>query len=196
MSTDPTLPECEDRFGGIRRQRGAATFLSVAALSFGALGFAACGEEEPVTAEEEAEIVETETPAADGTDDVDVDVDVEPEQVTLPALLEDPQEWVGKTVSVAGAVADEEVDGEQNLGAAFTIGDNLEEDLLVLPQQELTPEGITEGDVVIVEGTVRDVDEALAGQDDFLFEKEGLDAGFLDEFDGEVALVATRIQPE
>lgn len=194
MSTDPTLPEREDRFGGIRRQRGAATFLSVAALSFGALGFAACGEEEPVTAEEEAEIVETETPAADETDDVDVDV--EPEQVTLPALLEDPQEWVGKTVAVAGAVADEEVDGEQNLGAAFTIGANLEEDLLVLPQQELTPEGITEGDVIIVEGTVRDVDEALAGQDDFLFEKEGLDADFLDEFDGEVALVATKIQPE
>ena len=193
MSTDPTLPEHEDRCGGIRRPRRAATFLSVAALSFGTLGLAACGEEEPVTAEEEAEVVETETPVAEA-DDVDVDVDVEPENVTLPALLEDRQEWVGKTVSVAGGVTDEEVDGEQNVGAAFTIGDNLEEDLLVLPREELTPEGITEGSVVTVEGTVRNVDEALAGQEDFLFEKEGLDAGFLDDFDGEVALVATKIQ--
>ena len=192
MSTDPTLPEHQDSFSGMRRPRGAATFLSVAALSFGALGLAACGEEEPVAANEEAEIVETETPAPDAADDAVSEI--EPEQVTLPALLENPQEWVGETVAVAGGVTDEEVDGERNLGAAFTIGDNLEEDLLVLPRAELTPEGITEGGVVTVEGTVRDIDDALAGQDEFLFEKEGLDDAFLDDFEGEVALVATRIQ--
>lgn len=193
MSTDPTLPEPEGWLGGIRRRRGTATFLSIAALSFGGLGLAACGEEEPVTTNEEAEILETEPPVSEEEDDA---VSVDAEQVTLPRLLEDPQQWVGKTVAVAGGVTDEEVDGEQNLGAAFTIGDNLEEDLLVLPQAELTPEGITEGSVVTVEGTVRSVDEALAGQDEFLYEKEGLDAAFLDDFEGEVALVATKIQGE
>ena len=194
MSTDPTLPEPEGWLGGIRCQRGTATFLSIAALSFGALGLAACGEEEPATTDGEAEALETEPPVSEGEDDAVSAVDAE--DVTLPRLLEDPQQWVGKTVSVAGGVTDEEVDGEQNLGAAFTIGDNLEEDLLVLPQAELTPEGITEGSVVIVEGTVRSVDEALAGQDEFLYEKEGLDAAFLDDFEGEVALVATKIQDE
>ncbi len=194
MRTESNETEYETWIAGVRRPRRVATWLSVAALSLGGLGLAACGEEEPVAGDQETEIVEDEAAVtepetvSEGSDEV--------ERVTLPRLLSDPQQFVGQTVSVAGAVRDEEVDGEQNVGAAFTIGDALDEDLLVLPTAELTPQGITEDSVVIVEGTVRDLDDALVDQEQFLFEEEGIKDTFLNEFEDEVALVATRIRDE
>lgn len=186
VQTEPT--DHQDLLDRFRSQRGFATLLSVAALSFGGVGLAACGEDEPVeevATEETPEVVEE--PAEE-------DADVE--QTTLPRLLSNPEDFVGQTVDVAGAVIDEEVDGESNTGAAFTIGEVLDEDLLILPQSEsdLTPEGIVEESVVTVRGTVVEVTQNVAEEEDFLFEEEGMDDAFLDEFEGEYAIAATEIQ--
>ncbi len=75
--------------------------------------------------------------------------------------------------------------------AAFTIGENVEQDLLVLPTAEMTPEGIEDDSVLRVQGTVREVSATLADQDDFLFEEGNVDDGFLSDFQDEVA-IATR----
>lgn len=189
MQTEPT--DHQDLLDRIRGQRGVATLLSVAALSFGGIGLAACGEEEP------AEDVAIEEPAIEETPEVTeepAEEETELEQTTLPRLLSDPEQFVGQTVEVAGAVLDEEVDGESNTGAAFTIGEVLDEDLLILPKSDLTPEGIVEESVVTVRGKVMQVTQNVAEEDDFLFEEEGIDDAFLDEFEGEYAISATEIQ--
>lgn len=188
MQTEST--DNQNLLDRIRGQRGVATMLSVAALSFGGVGLAACGEEEPV------EDVATEEPAIDEGPEVTeepAEEETQIEETTLPRLLSDPEQFVGKTVEVAGAVLDEEVDGESNTGAAFTIGEVLDEDLLILPQSELTPEGIVEESVVTVRGTVVQVTQNVTEEEDFLFEDEGIDDAFLDDFEGEYAIRATEI---
>ncbi len=189
MQTEGT--DHQDFLDRFRSHRGVATMLSVAALSFGGLGLAACSEEEPV------EEVATEEPATEETPEVaeeSAEEEADVEQTTLPRLLSNPEDFVGQTVEVAGAVLDEEVDGESNTGAAFTIGEVLDEDLLILPQSELTPEGIVEESVVTVRGTVVQVTQNVVEEEDFLFEDEGMDDAFLDEFEGEYAISATEIQ--
>lgn len=193
MTVQTERTDHQDLLDRFRSQRGLATLLSVAALSFGGVGLAACGEDEP------AEEVVTEEPATEETPEVveePAEEDEDVEQTTLPRLLENPEDFVGQTVDVAGAVIDEEVVGESNTGAAFTIGEVLDEALLILPRSgsDLTPEGIVEESVVTVRGTVVEVTQNVVEEEDFLFEEEGMDDAFLDEFEGEYAIVATEIQ--
>lgn len=177
MQTEPT--DHEGLLDRVRNQRGVATMLSVAALSFGGIGLAACGEDEPV------QDAVTEEPATEETPEAAAETEVE--QTTLPRLLENPEDFNGQMVEVAGAVLDEEVVGETNEGAPFLIGDALEEDLLILPQGNLTPGGITEDSIVTVRGTVVEVTQSVA-------EEEGMGDAFLEEFEGEYAIQATEIE--
>jgi hypothetical protein len=171
-------------------RRRLPTLLSVAALAFGSLGIAACGEDESAGPES----------AGGGAGGADV-AEEEPAQgatgargeVTLSELLENPTRYVGQQVTVSGQVTDADVDREEASLAAFTLGEGVDEDLLVLPTQQVDVPAseITDESVLRVQGTVREVDEALADEGNFLFE-DGDDA-FLGDFADQVAIAATQI---
>jgi hypothetical protein len=112
--------------------------------------------------------------------------------VTLADVLDDPEEYLGRTVTVSGEV-DRLVIGAR----AFTIGDRLattdEDDLLVIPRQSARAgaEAVDVASVVRVEGVVRRFTTPVE-DDDLLFDDEEDDA--LDEFEGEPAIVVTDIE--
>jgi hypothetical protein len=101
-----------------------------------------------------------------------------------------------QTVTVSGAVADSSVDGEENALASFTLGERVDEDLLVLPVSAGTvpAAGISDGQVLRVTGKVLRIDERLEQEDDFLYEAG--DDRFLMEFENEVALAATSVETD
>ncbi len=191
VNQERSAEEHEDKVMGVGFRRRLPTFLSVAALAIGGFGVAACGDDESAGPEAGgagaggADVVEEE-PEEGATG--------QPAEVTLTELLENPEAYVGQMVTVSGQVTDQEVDGEEGTAAAFTLGETVDEDLLVLPTAELTPEGITDESVIRVQGMVHEVNDTLADEEEFLFEEEeAVDDEFLSDFQDQVAIAATQI---
>jgi hypothetical protein len=110
--------------------------------------------------------------------------------VTLADVLGEPERYLGQQVTVSGEVARLAV-----ARGAFTIGDRVsprEDDLIVVPPPSgrSDPGELDEGSIVRVRGTVRRA-ATRSDDEDLLFEDEEDDA--LDEFEGEVAIDATRV---
>jgi len=173
------------------RRRTLPTLLSVGAIAFGSLGLIACGEEEsagPESGGGGAGSAAEEEPAQGAG--------AQPGEVTLGELLEEPERYAGQEVTVSGAVADSSVNGEENALASFTLGERVDEDLLVLPVSAGTvpAAGISDGQVLRVTGKVVRIDERLEQEDDFLYEAG--DDRFLMEFENEVALAATSVETD
>jgi hypothetical protein len=175
----------DERAKGVPAGRRIPTLLSVAALAIGGFGVAACGDEDSAG------------PESGGADVVEQ----EPEEgaaghlleVTLSELVETPNAYIGQVVTVSGRVADQEADRDEASKAAFTLGEDVDDDVLVLPTVGVIAEGITDAGVVRVKGTVHQVEDALADQEELLYEQDGVDDEFLDNFQDEVAIVATEI---
>ncbi len=109
----------------------------------------------------------------------------------LQDVLAEPDEHLGETVTVSGEVA-----RLDPIPAAFTIGDRVspqENELFVLPTRSSSlATGVLESDSVVrVEGTIRRITRDAATDDGLVFDDEEDDA--LDEFEGELAIEATRI---
>jgi hypothetical protein len=107
------------------------------------------------------------------------------EGVTLEEVVDDTDEFVGETVTVSGRV-------ERTVGPGFTIGEELDELVLVTPA--LSPGAlprISEGDVVQITGTVRDYE----GVDFRELYGPTFDTGLFSEFEDQALIVATGIDP-
>lgn len=188
MDVPPQDDEAPDA-PGVRRR--ILALLSVAALAFGSLGIVACGEEESAGTESGgagAADVGKEKPEQGAAD--------QPREVTLSELLENPAVYVGEEVAVSGQVTST-VNRDGASPAAITLGESVDEDVLVLATQQAkaTTSDIAGNRVLRVEGTVLKVDDALADEDEFLFEESG-DDEFLADYADEVAIAATEIGGE
>lgn len=190
MDVPPQDDEAPDA-PGVRRR--ILALLSVAALAFGSLGIVACGEEESAGTESGgagagAADVGKEKPEQGAAD--------QPREVTLSELLENPAVYVGEEVAVSGQVTST-VNRDGASPAAITLGESVDEDVLVLATQQAkaTTSDIAGNRVLRVEGTVLEVDDALADEDEFLFEESG-DDEFLADYADEVAIAATEIGGE
>ncbi len=161
------------------------TLLSVAALVTGAVGFAACADEDSAGPESGGADVVAQQPDEGAAGHL--------REVTLSELVETPNAYIGQVVTVSGRVADDEVDRDEASMAAFTLGENVEDDVLVLPTVDVTAEGIRDTTVVRVKGTVHQVEDALAERGQFRYEQDSVDDEFLDSFQDEVAIAATEI---
>ena len=117
------------------------------------------------------------------------------QEVTLSELLENPAAFVGRQVTVSGRVTETDVDGESARPAAFTLGEGVDEDVLVLPtaQAQIPTDAITDDSVLRVQGTVREVGDTLAEEDEFLYEEEPAEDAFLADFTDQVAIAATQV---
>lgn len=163
-------------------------FLSIAALIIGAVGFAACGDEDSAGPESGGADVAEQQPVGGGAGHL--------QEVTLSELGETPNAYIGQVVTVSGRVADDDVDRDRASMAAFSLGESVEDDVLVLPTVDAGAEGISEASVVRVKGTVHQVEDALAERQELLYEQDGIDDEFLDNFRDEIAIVATEIDTE
>ena len=110
---------------------------------------------------------------------------------TLRALLAEPERHLGDVVTVSGEVARLDL-----RPGAFTIGDRVapqENELFVLPTRSAAfdPAAVDADSVVRVQGTIRRVTTDDDEDDDLLFDDEEDDA--FDEFEGELAIKATRV---
>ena len=170
--------------------RSIRMFLLIAALIIGAVGFAACGDEDSAAPESGgADVAEQQQQPADGGAG-------HLQEVTLSELGETPNAYIGQVVTVSGRVADDDVDRDRASMAAFSLGESVEDDVLVLPTVDAGAEGISEASVVRVKGTVHQVEDALAERQELLYEQDGIDDEFLDNFQDEIAIVATEIDTE
>ena len=109
--------------------------------------------------------------------------------VTLGDVLDDPEGNLGREVTVSGEVKHILVDP-----GAFTIGDRVaarEDDLVVVPRRRAGRVEVDATSVVRVHGEVFRLPNP-PDEDDVLFEDEEDDA--LDEFEGEPAIAATRVE--
>lgn len=162
------------------------TLLSVATLVLGMSGFASCADEESAG------------PESAGADAAEQQPDEKSaghlQEVTLSELVETPNAYIGQVVTVSGRVADDDVDREKASMAAFTLGENVDDDVLVLPTVGATTEGVGDATVVRVKGTVHQVEDALAEQGEFRYEQDAVDDEFLDDFQDEIAIAATEIE--
>ena len=110
-----------------------------------------------------------------------------PEQaVTLQELAEDPAQYRNQVVTVSGGVT-------RTLGQGFLIGEQLDQSVLVVSAQGITPvlQQVGDEDVVQVTGAVRafnDVDftELYGGQ---------FDGGLFEEYRDQALIVARSIDP-
>lgn len=112
--------------------------------------------------------------------------------ITLRELLDDPEDHLGQTVVVSG-----EVNRLDVATGAFTIGDRFiaqENELFVLATRDsgFRRAELSEDSVVRVQGTVRRIEPALHDDDDLLHDDSEDDA--FDDFEGELAVKATRIE--
>jgi hypothetical protein len=104
---------------------------------------------------------------------------------TLEQVIDDPEDFMGRSVTVSGRVA-------STVGPGFALGEQLDEVALVTPS--LNPDAlppITEGDVVQVTGTVRDYQEldlrSLYGPN--------FDPALFSDFEDRAVIVATGVDP-
>lgn len=164
------------------------TLLSIAALSCGAVAFAACGDEESAGPESGGADVAEQEPVDGGAGHL--------QEVTLSELGETPNAYIGQVVTVSGRVADDDADRDRASMAAFTLGESVDDDVLVLPMVDAGAEGISDASVVRVKGTVHQVEDALAEREELLYEQDGIDDEFLDNFQDEIAIVATQIDTD
>ncbi len=113
-------------------------------------------------------------------------------ETTLRELLENPDDYVGETVTVSG-----EVNRPDVATGAFTIGDRVaaqENELFVLPTEAsgFDRHEVAASSVVRVAGTVARIEPALDEDDDLIHDDTEDDA--FDEFEGELAVKATRVE--
>lgn len=195
-------------------RRRLSVLMSAGVLALGGGAAAGCGGEE--SAGSEAAGGGPPAPSAE-----DVPADQQPSEVTLAEILANPQQYTGQQVTVSGEVsqvvvqpgaftlgAGVETEGEaegpvggageserpgaaqEGLGAEGGDGQ-----LVVLPTQsgQLPQGGISEGDIVRVQGTVQLISANIAQEDEFLFENTG-DTAFLQQFQNQPALTAMQVE--
>ncbi|GIK76727.1 MAG: hypothetical protein EDQ89_03685 [Acidobacteria bacterium] len=117
------------------------------------------------------------------------------EGATVGTILDEPEEYLGETVTISGEVAD-----ASQVPGAFTIGTlDREGAIVVLPtdQVDLDRAEITESDPIQVTGTVERVTGDIEDEGEFVFEDDDPDEDeyieLFDEFEGLPAIAATDV---